>query len=141
MLCPTCFKDQCNHKTEKFHCDDLMVYPVQRLNELGYKTLFCCAGHIAGSTDKPSAENLQIYILFKKMYDFSIDPPMGFEFRHNSWHNSWALECAKPIITGDFESQYSTYINAHANLHNWLLYLKPWNKKLHNPNRKGLHRP
>jgi hypothetical protein len=127
-LCPTCFQPQCKHKSEKFECDDLMVYPIQKLNSLGYKTLFCCAGHII-EDDSPHPYNIQTYIMFDKLYKFN-SVPFKYHLEYNQHHNSWILECCTPVTTNMFLAKHHHMIDAHTHLFNWLQKLKPWDKKV-----------
>lgn len=75
--------------------DELIALPVKMLNEKGYKTLYCCSGHVFGEyvysdilDENVSLEdigtiasyypNCNMYIKFEKDYKFS-NLPKGFK--------------------------------------------------------------
>ena len=143
-LCPTCFKDICNHKSEKFECDELMVYPIQKLNKLGYKTEFCCSGHVTrseiysddGSTiigHQPDGEHRthQMYIMFKETYVFS-DYPYCWELKLNPSLKKprWCLEYAPPCNEGDFRRMGIKTMKYMMSLYAWVDNLKPFGGKI-----------
>jgi hypothetical protein len=66
-ICNKCFNPVCSCKNKKlFDCDEYMIPTIKILNEKGYKTQFCCSGHIIGK-DNPS---IRAYIMFDKIYKF-----------------------------------------------------------------------
>jgi hypothetical protein len=75
LICSKCFNVHCKCKNKKrFECDELLVFAIKTLNQKGYKTDFCCSGHIV---DKNTKDHIQTYITFKKIYDFK-KKPTGF---------------------------------------------------------------
>ena len=141
-LCSRCFKSLCSHKAEKFDCDDMMVYPIQKLNGLGYKTLYSCSGHldrgvIHGHDGKPvgkvkdsDATVLQTYIMFAKMYHFDV-MPCGFGFKFNVYNNSWSMESVDYCLEGNYEHRHLHILESLGHLTNWLAELKKWDGKVY----------
>jgi hypothetical protein len=141
-LCSRCFKSLCSHKAEKFDCDDMMVYPIQKLNGLGYKTLYSCSGHLdRGITydDEGEAQGkvkdseptvLQTYIMFDKMYHFDV-MPSGFDFKFNVHNKSWAMESIDYCLEGNSEQRHQHIVQSLCDLTNWLVQLKKWDGKLY----------
>lgn len=45
-VCPICFRPNCNHHSKYIEIDDEILDTIRILNEKGYVTEFCCAGHL-----------------------------------------------------------------------------------------------
>lgn len=76
--CPRCFRtvDDCRCRCYPFYLvqiDKLMLPIIRELNEKGYETAGCCAGHIEEEEFKTTG----IYIAFKEEYDFDEAFPAG----------------------------------------------------------------
>ena len=74
LLCNKCFKSRkectCNPTTRGFvEIDDEIVEHIRILNEKGYETTNCCAGHIENIWFTP-------YITFKNKYNFDTMPEL-----------------------------------------------------------------
>jgi hypothetical protein len=79
-ICSKCFNVHCKCKNKKkFECDELLIFAIKTLNEKGYKTDFCCSGHIIDK--KLTPPHIQTYILFKKIYNFK-KIPANFIIEH-----------------------------------------------------------
>lgn len=57
-VCPICFTPKCNHRKSRIEIDDDILDTIKLLNDKGYRTSFCCAGHV----DK--SQPISIYISF-----------------------------------------------------------------------------
>ena len=58
LVCPICFCPKCRHNKKKIEIDDDILDTIKILNDKGYKTTYCCAGHV----DK--SQPIHIYISF-----------------------------------------------------------------------------
>ncbi len=67
LVCPICFCPKCSHNKKKIEIDDDILDTIKILNDKGYKTTYCCAGHV----DK--SQPIHIYISFDKFNDIKID--------------------------------------------------------------------
>lgn len=73
VLCDNCWKEDCNCSSSKISIDDSIADTIRLLNLKGYKTLYCCGGHI-------NIENIykgicpSIYIFFNKFNCKNIYP-------------------------------------------------------------------
>ena len=56
---------------ELVEIDEMMVYPIEILNQKGYKTRFCCSGHMFSPANRMYNEG---YILFDNIYKFPSIP-------------------------------------------------------------------
>lgn len=73
MLCSSCWKSVCECGDNCYvEIDDEMVEIVINLNQRGYYTRNCCAGHV-----NRSSQPLTTYVQFQKIYDFDTIP-VGF---------------------------------------------------------------
>lgn len=78
LVCKKCFYvfKQCTCKNKKsFECDELMVHIIKSLNLKGYKTEYCCSGHVY--SENYDTSYIGTYILFNKLYKFK-SIPKGF---------------------------------------------------------------
>lgn len=77
-VCPSCLRtvDDCRCEMYPYYLvqiDKLILPIIRELNEKGYKTTGCCAGH-------PSEGYLNIYICFAEDYDFDEPFPDGGQY-------------------------------------------------------------
>lgn len=57
-VCPICFTPKCEHRRTKIEIDDDILDTIKLLNDKGYRTAYCCAGHL----DK--SQPILIYVSF-----------------------------------------------------------------------------
>jgi len=67
-----CFRKGC--KGQLFECDELLAPTISLLNKKGYKTLYCCSGHI-----KPSDVLVYNHVYSKYQKNLNIDCYIAFE--------------------------------------------------------------
>jgi hypothetical protein len=130
-LCTKCFQSSCEHKVDKFECDDLMVYPIQRLNELGYRTKFCCSGHMNAPNGMTmnDAHFLQCYIMFEKAYHFPVLPP-NWQLSFNAVHNVWTIEAIETSLWSESKKRHRHIMDSMRYLTGWVDELEPWDRKV-----------
>ena len=154
-LCSRCFKHQCKHKAEKFPCDELMVYPIQALNGLGYKTLYCCSGHMSWDNciiDIPDPKDkdkrivkevpvpeeelkwLQTYIMFDRLYNFP-DYPMTFNLGVNLHNKAFYLETQEIALQNNMKSRHNHILTSMKYLTDWVDKLPPWDGSEYKPTK------
>lgn len=46
LVCSECFCSECAHEKEKVEIDDEILDTIKLLNDKGYKTDYCCGGHV-----------------------------------------------------------------------------------------------
>lgn len=56
---------------ELVEIDEMMAYPIEILNQKGYRTRFCCSGHMMSPKNRIYNEG---YILFDEIYKFPSIP-------------------------------------------------------------------
>lgn len=82
-VCNKCFEEYCSCiDKEMIKIDKLMLDAIKILNQKGYKTVYCCSGHLEeGVLNKA-------YIMFDKAYlfecfdDFNIESKYNFKIKH-----------------------------------------------------------
>ena len=90
-VCPHCIREleECRCKTYPYYLmqiDREMLPIVQELNWNGYKTKFCCAGHLDNPEEFKSSG---MYVTFDKDYDFHQPVPEGFYYSKQSHGLYW----------------------------------------------------
>ena len=93
-VCPTCLRPVVDCRCESYpyylvQIDKLMLPIIRELNEKGYKTTGCCAGHL-------SDNYLNIYICFAEDYDFEEPFPDGGQYskvKHCISYGVFAEDC------------------------------------------------
>jgi hypothetical protein len=125
LICRECFNIHCMCKNKKkFECDELMLFPIKTLNQKGYRTDFCCSGHI---TDK-KLHFIRTYILFKEIYDFK--KPLGFLLENEKtpyYHGGTKRTCISKttdIQEQDYEKQLKIIFKNIKILNKWVKELK-----------------
>lgn len=128
------YKDPCDIRIKGplFQCDELMAPIIQELNLKGYKTVYCCSGHVCDDVydeeDIGSLDSANCYIAF-------IDPintliakgfklPKGFKFEIPEWDFE---ECGyQTIIRRKFRfgtPRFIQMLNISKQLYKWAIEL------------------
>lgn len=126
-ICAKCFRiiSQCEcHQPKTIEIDDSMVDIILCLNRKNYRTEACCGGH-------PDSEVIDVYIGFKRFYDFQTIPE---EFKYKKFSASsiaslldWVRRSHK--IKGDINTAINNAVN---NLATWARNL-PENPPVQDP--------
>lgn len=82
MVCPECFKRNCNHGHEKIEIDESMEEILRTLNNKNYKTLYHCGGHVCNGF-------IQIYVMFCGFVNFgyNVATDIGKGWKYDSKNN------------------------------------------------------
>lgn len=102
-VCPTCLRtlDDCRCEGYPFYLvqiDKLILPIIRELNEKGYKTTGCCAGH-------PSEGYLDIHICFAEDYDFDEPFPDGGRYSKVKHCISYAVSAEDCDNLADFQRE------------------------------------
>lgn len=126
------YKDPCDIRIKGplFECDELMAPIIRELNLKGYKTVFCCSGHVNDDiywADDINNEinNNNCYIAFSDQITtllvkgFTL--PKGFKFEVPEWDEE---ECGyQTIIRRNFRAgtpRFTQMLNISKTLYKWV---------------------
>ena len=117
LVCLGCFKpkvEKCRCNKPYIEIDDDIVEIIKILNEKGYITQYCCAGHV-------EREIFQCYIKFANKYNFKTRPK-GFKLNDNSYTlENVVFQKRWNNKTKDQKEDYAT--KARYNLFKWAMNL------------------
>ena len=123
-----------------FECDELMAPIIRELNLKGFKTVFCCSGHVCDDIydEKEIGEcsnNDNCYIAFEDQISTLIlkgfKLPKGFKFEIPEWDIE---ECGyQTIIRRKFRlgtPRFTQMLNISKTLYKWVNELPNWNSTI-----------
>lgn len=113
-VCPTCLRtvDDCRCEGYPYYLvqiDKLILPIIRELNEKGYKTTGCCAGH-------PSEGYLNIYICFAEDYDFDELFPDGGRYSKVKHSISYTASTENCDNLADFQRETLYQLNDWAEM-------------------------
>lgn len=92
-VCPICYMSNCNHNYPKFEVDYNIYDVIKILNLKGYKTEYCCGGHI----DIASISNDVYPSIYIKFNRFSVNP-----FDASKIGEGWVLKRTNMVLEYSF---------------------------------------
>ena len=112
---PYCPKVSCVSDINLVEIDENMIYPIKILNEKGWITRFCCAGHLYESC-------ISAYISFKEEFCPKVEPP-----KYWYWDDS-------TLRTTDVIKSYFNLVDKQKYLFKFIQSLLKWCEELpYNP--------
>lgn len=122
------YKEYIKYKESEdwYECDELMVPIITKLNIKGWKTKYCCSGHINRlNTRYADMVNEKCYIMFDKgMYSFfnKTNIPEGFIIRSNSSDGSCTISkvIGNEAVEDGRDDRLPNILNAISTLWEWV---------------------
>ena len=93
---------------ELVEIDEMMVYPIEILNQKGYKTRFCCSGHMFSPANRMYNEG---YILFDNIYKF---PSIPRYWKYEVFNDVESINKQLSKLTSTIKNPF-TYMNSLVN--------------------------
>ena len=110
-------------KSSLFEVDELIAPIISTLNKKGYKTSFCCSGHLTSVKEKHGSEipNDSCYIMFEKRYSILNELPKKFKLDCNE------ITEDKRIIIRKYYNECNRFyeiMNTMKELYEWVNNMK-----------------
>lgn len=88
--------------------DEMMAYPIMKLNQKGYKTRYCCSGHMMSPESRKYNEG---YILFDTVYEF---PSIPRYWEYETWNDAEKIHGEVSKLTSTIQNPF-VYMNSLVN--------------------------
>ncbi|MBZ9622990.1 hypothetical protein G9F71_008990 [Clostridium sp. FP2] len=109
-------------KSPLFEVDEFLAPIISTLNKKGYKTEYCCSGHLNdidfGGFNTPNAD---CYIIFKKNYSILDNLPSGFLVETNINRDNKAITIRKYYTK---ENRFYEIMDTMKELYEWVNSIK-----------------